>query len=105
MYPVRHLRDQIAIVMQEPTLFNETIRDNIAYGNPSATNSQILEAAEQANCLEFIQRNQECEDEQRVIFERQFTTNVQTVMRTYENYDEILRLKDSLVAGELFLIA
>jgi ABC-type multidrug transport system fused ATPase/permease subunit len=43
--------------MQEPTLFNETIRDNIAYGNPSATTGQILEAAEQANCLEFIQRN------------------------------------------------
>ena len=54
-YPVKHIRDQIAIVMQEPLLFNESIKDNIKYGNPEATNAEILTAATQANCLDFIQ--------------------------------------------------
>jgi ABC-type multidrug transport system fused ATPase/permease subunit len=40
--------------MQEPLLFNESIKNNIKYGNLDATDIQILEAAEQANCLEFI---------------------------------------------------
>jgi len=41
--------------MQEPALLNCSIKDNILYGNPSALNSQILQAAEQSNALEFIQ--------------------------------------------------
>ncbi len=40
--------------MQEPLLFNESIKNNIKYGNLDATDIQILEAAEQGNCLEFI---------------------------------------------------
>jgi ABC-type multidrug transport system fused ATPase/permease subunit len=38
-FPVKYLREQIAIVLQEPMLFNETIKDNIKYGNPDASNS------------------------------------------------------------------
>jgi ABC-type multidrug transport system fused ATPase/permease subunit len=44
-YPVKYIRDQIAIVMQEPLLFNESIKDNIKYGNLDATDLQVLEAA------------------------------------------------------------
>lgn len=36
-YNIAELRRQIGIVMQEPTLFNETIKDNILYGNSNAT--------------------------------------------------------------------
>ena len=47
-------RDQIGYVGQEPTLFNDTIGKNIAYGFPGATPRQIEEAAKQANAYDFI---------------------------------------------------
>ncbi|GMT12669.1 hypothetical protein PFISCL1PPCAC_7458, partial [Pristionchus fissidentatus] len=53
---VRHLRSQIAIVGQEPTLFNYSIRENIAYGCPNATQEEIVAAAKLANAHEFITR-------------------------------------------------
>ncbi|KAG9009313.1 ATP-binding cassette permease mdl1 [Tulasnella sp. JGI-2019a] len=43
----------IGLVPQEPTLFTGTIRSNISYGNPDASQAQVEEAARQANC-EFI---------------------------------------------------
>jgi len=47
-------RDQIGYVGQEPTLFNETIANNIAYGAPNCTREEIEEAARQANAYDFI---------------------------------------------------
>jgi ABC-type multidrug transport system fused ATPase/permease subunit len=41
--------------MQEPLLFNEGIKDNIRYGTSGSSDSQVLEAAGQANCLQFIE--------------------------------------------------
>ncbi|GMS77892.1 hypothetical protein PENTCL1PPCAC_67, partial [Pristionchus entomophagus] len=51
---VKHLRSQIAVVGQEPTLFNYSIRENIAYGIPDATEHQIEDAARLANAHAFI---------------------------------------------------
>ena len=48
------LRDQMAIVPQEVILFSGSIRENILFGNPAATEEQIMEAAKQANAWEFI---------------------------------------------------
>ena len=48
------LRKQIAVVPQEPALFNRTIYENIAYGQPNATEEQIIDAARHAYCDEFI---------------------------------------------------
>jgi subfamily B ATP-binding cassette protein MsbA len=48
------LRDRIALVTQEPFLFDDTIRANIAYARPDATDAQIQAAAEQAAAHEFI---------------------------------------------------
>ncbi len=48
------LRKAIAYVPQEPMLFHRTLRDNIAYGKPDATEAEIIKAATQANALEFI---------------------------------------------------
>ena len=45
----------MGLVMQEPTLFNYTVKENILYGNPQASNFEIKEAAQIANCLEFIE--------------------------------------------------
>jgi len=48
------LRENIAYVPQETTLFHRSIADNIAYGKPKATRSEIIKAANQANAWEFI---------------------------------------------------
>lgn len=48
------LRDQIALVPQEPLLFHRTLRDNIRYGRRDATDDEVTEAAKKAHCHEFI---------------------------------------------------
>ncbi|KAJ2358679.1 hypothetical protein IWW50_002221 [Coemansia erecta] len=48
------LRDNMAIVGQEPILFNYTIAENIAYGKPGATQQEIEEAAKEANIFNFV---------------------------------------------------
>ena len=50
------LRRQVAYVPQEPLLFHRSIRENIAYGRPEATEEEIRRAAAEANALEFIER-------------------------------------------------
>ena len=50
------LREQIGIVSQEPILISSTIEDNIRYGKPCASESEVHQAAQSANTLEFIQR-------------------------------------------------
>ena len=49
------LRDSIAVVSQEVTLFNDTIRDNIAYGRRDATMDEIAAAAKNAGAHDFIE--------------------------------------------------
>jgi subfamily B ATP-binding cassette protein MsbA len=50
------LRKQVGFVLQDTMLFYGTIRDNIAYGRPDATDKEIMEAAKLANADEFISR-------------------------------------------------
>jgi len=50
------LRSQIALVPQDIFLFGGSIRENISYGKPTATDDEIIEAASKANALEFIDR-------------------------------------------------
>jgi ATP-binding cassette, subfamily B, bacterial MsbA len=52
---ISSLRDQMGIVTQEPILFNDSIRNNIAYGNQEATDKAIVAAAKAAYAYEFIQ--------------------------------------------------
>jgi putative ABC transport system ATP-binding protein len=49
----KSLRRKIGVVSQEPVLFSGTIAENIAYGRPEASRSEIIAAARQANC-QFI---------------------------------------------------
>ncbi|CDW89499.1 abc transporter [Stylonychia lemnae] len=58
-YNVKSLRQQIGYVMQEPLLFNMSIKENILYGNENATDEQIREAAEMANALQFIENSED----------------------------------------------
>jgi len=48
------LRDHVALVTQEPFLFDDTIRANIAYARPETTEEQIIEAAKAAAAHEFV---------------------------------------------------
>jgi subfamily B ATP-binding cassette protein MsbA len=52
----KSLRQQISFVLQETLLFHGPIWNNIAYGKPEATRSEILRAAEMANASEFIEK-------------------------------------------------
>lgn len=54
--PLTALRSQISLVPQDIFLFGGTIKENIAYGNVKANESQIHDAAVQANAMEFIDR-------------------------------------------------
>lgn len=53
---LKSLRENIAVVPQEITLFNDTIKNNIKYGKPSSGNKKIIEAAKAANAHQFIQK-------------------------------------------------
>ena len=59
------LRDQMAMVTQEPILFNDSVRNNIAYGKRDATDKEIIKAAEAAYAYDFIQN-----------FPNKFDTNI-----------------------------
>lgn len=48
------LRDAIAFVPQDPILFHRTLMENIRYGNRTASDEEVIEAAKQAHCHEFI---------------------------------------------------
>jgi ATP-binding cassette subfamily B protein/subfamily B ATP-binding cassette protein MsbA len=52
----KSLRAQIAIVLQDTLLFSTTVRENIAYGRPDATEEDIIEAACRAQADEFIRQ-------------------------------------------------
>jgi len=53
---LKSLRDQIGLVTQQTILFNDTVRNNIAYGNLKCSNQEIIEAAKAANAHDFIER-------------------------------------------------
>ena len=55
-YTVRSLREQLAVVPQEPILFGASVRENIAYGRLDASEADIVAAAEAANATEFVMR-------------------------------------------------
>ncbi|HXP67443.1 MAG TPA: ABC transporter ATP-binding protein [Steroidobacteraceae bacterium] len=55
-YKLAALRSQIGFVLQDTMLLHGTIRENIAYGRPEATEEEIVEAARIANAEEFISR-------------------------------------------------
>ena len=55
-YRLHGLRGQIGFVLQDTVLFRGTVRDNIAYGRPDATDDEIVRAAELADADEFIAR-------------------------------------------------
>lgn len=54
-YNLHSLRKKISLVMQEPSIFNYSILENVLYGNLNASNSDVLNATTMANCTDFIE--------------------------------------------------
>ncbi len=54
-YDLVTLRDQVAVVLQKNVLFSGTIKDNLRWGNPNATDEEIVEACKLAQADEFVQ--------------------------------------------------
>ncbi|HLL88012.1 MAG TPA: ABC transporter ATP-binding protein, partial [Tepidisphaeraceae bacterium] len=55
-YKLKALRKAIAVVQQDSFLFSGTVRENLAYGRPTATDAEVFAAAEAANADEFVRR-------------------------------------------------
>ena len=53
---IKSLRENISLVSQETTLFDDTILNNIKYSNENASNEEIYKVAELSNCAEFINK-------------------------------------------------
>ena len=53
-YKLDDLRNQFAIVLQEPVLFSTSVAENIGYARPGASNEEIVQAAKLANAHDFI---------------------------------------------------
>ncbi|MCT7994492.1 ATP-binding cassette domain-containing protein [Laspinema olomoucense] len=53
-FDMRSLRKSMGIVSQDTFLFNDSVRNNIAYGRPDVTEQEVIEAAKLANAYEFI---------------------------------------------------
>ena len=54
-YTLNSLREKVGIVQQDVFLFGGTIKENILYGKPDATEEEVIEAARRANIIEFIE--------------------------------------------------
>ena len=55
-YDLKTLRDNVSVVLQNNVLFSGTIKDNLRWGNPHATDEQIVQACKWAHADEFIQK-------------------------------------------------
>lgn len=89
-YSVQDLRQNIGLVMQEPLLFNETIKYNILYGNQQASDEKVYEVALMANALGFIEQNEDISDvrvQQKV--EKKFVKKIKEIKQDYPNFLQI----------------
>ena len=61
-YNLHELRKKVSLVMQEPIIFNYSIIENILYSKLDAHNDAIYNAADVANCIDFIEATKNRED-------------------------------------------
>ena len=54
-YNIHDLRHRLGLVMQEPTLFNYSVKENVLYGNAKASNADIVNAVSIANASSFVE--------------------------------------------------
>lgn len=91
-YNVKALRKQIGFVMQEPLLFNMSIKENILYGNDEADDMKVRQVAEMANALQFIESNIEDLDKEEVSqeIERLFRAKIKEIQSNYPSVSTLI---------------
>lgn len=96
-YSVKELRQQIGIVMQEPLLFNTTIKENILYGNDKADDAKVRQVAQMANALQFIESNIEDLDKEEVQIEiaKRLTEKINSEKQQYPQFSRFLDMYNS----------
>ena len=100
-YNIRELRRQIGIVMQEPLLFNTTIKENILYGNDKADDAKVRQVAQMANALQFIESNIEDleKDEVQQQIVSKFLEKVKAERTQYQAIGTLAQLYDANLQG------
>ena len=93
-YDIAALRKQIGYVMQEPVLFNESIKENILFGDLGCSDAKVRQVAEMANALQFIESNFEelKEHEQLEVVRREI--NQQSTKLSIPELTELSKLAD-----------
>jgi len=104
-YNLKDLRKKMGLVMQEPTLFNYTVKENILYGHDTATDTEVREAASIANALEFIESNDllKAYDDNFVALHEAFVEHKDAIVLRVGNepYNSKLQILSKLSANEL----
>jgi len=101
-YNVVQLRERLGLVMQEPQLFNYTIKENILYGRLASSNADIVQAATAANCREFIESDElsQAFDDDPASLKKYLTEDFKEVAIAkmgQEEYDESVKVLDVLI--------
>lgn len=97
------LRSVVSLVMQEPSIFNYSIMENILYGKLDATNQDIMTAAALGNCNEFIERQDlgstELDDSPSSL-QKEMEKNKEAIVKMIgeKKYDEEMEVLKKLVA-------
>jgi ABC-type multidrug transport system fused ATPase/permease subunit len=103
-YNLKQLRKRMGLVMQEPTLFNYTIKENILYGKSDAKDSELRESARVANALEFIESQalySSFEDSATVLLNAYIDRKKEIISRIgEETYTENIKKLEHLVKKE-----
>lgn len=96
------LRQALSLVMQEPSIFNYSIQENILYGNLDASNSQIDHVAKLANCNEFIEQGLEEFDDSPAGLLKEMETRKLDLVNNWgqAKYDEMLDTMGKLKEAE-----
>ena len=100
-YPLEQLRQKVGVVPQKAALFTGTIRDNLLWGNPSATEEELWQALETAQAKEFVEQKPGGLDEPVAQGGKNFSGGQRqrlTIARALVRKPEILILDDSASA-------
>mmetsp|Transcript_20905 Transcript_20905/g.32373 ORF Transcript_20905/g.32373 Transcript_20905/m.32373 type:complete len:256 (+) Transcript_20905:3182-3949(+) len=93
-YDIAAIRHQVGYVMQEPVLFNVSIKENILFGKLSCSDAKVRQAAEMANALQFIESNfEELKEHEQLEVVRRDIVNRARVLEV-EALNELAKLSD-----------